>query len=285
MSRPCPACCGRAVQKVRSDVWPGIDLYRCTGCRTEFVDPQPSDERLAEIYGPSYYEPWHHESAENVRVTKELTFAPILASAELAPGQRLLDVGCATGQFAGLAARAGLKVFGVDLNTDAIDAARRAVPGASFHAGTMADMPFPGEEFDAVVMVDFIEHVRSPEHELAMIAERLAPQGKLVISTPRVDSGVRRMTGKYWPQYREEHLTYFSESGMHAVMQRIGFTISQIVPTKKMLTPAYLYGQALAYPIPGITPLIKLAWPVFPIPRHRPLGVRFGEMTVVAHRR
>ncbi len=221
--RGCPACRGYSTSTVRSGLWPGVDLHRCSGCGTEFVDPQPSDERLAEIYGPAYYEPWHHESAENVRVSKELTFAPILAAAELMQGQRLLDVGCATGQFLGLAARAGLNVYGVDLNADAIDAARLAVPEASFHTGTMADEPFPGEQFDAVMMVDFIEHVRSPEQELTMIAQRLAPQGKIVISTPRVDSGVRRLTGKYWPQYREEHLTYFSASGMHALMQRIGF--------------------------------------------------------------
>ena len=285
MSQRCPACGSAAARNVRVEVWPGIDLYRCVGCGTEFVRPQPSDDRLAEIYGPSYYEPWHQESAENVRLSKELTFAPILAAAQLEPGQRLLDVGCATGQFAGLAARSGLKVFGVDLNADAIEVARGAVPEARFHAGTMADVPFPADEFDAVVMVDFIEHVRSPEHELETIAQRLAPGGKLVISTPRVDSGVRRLTGKYWPQYREEHLTYFSESGLQAVLQRIGFAISSIAPTKKMLTPAYLYGQALAYPIPAVTPLIKLAWPVLPIPKHRPFGLRLGEMTVVAQRR
>jgi 2-polyprenyl-3-methyl-5-hydroxy-6-metoxy-1,4-benzoquinol methylase len=266
-------------------VWPGIDLQRCGGCRTEFLHPQPSDERLTEIYGPSYYEPWHHETADNVRIAKEKTFAPILAAAELTRGQRLLDVGCATGQFAGLAVREGLDVFGVDLNPDAIATARASVPTASFHAGTMADDPFPGQQFDAVVMVDFIEHVRSPEHELETIARRLAPDGKLVISTPRIDSGTRRLTGRFWPQYREEHLTYFSESGLQAVLQRIGFTISRITPTKKMLTPAYLYGQAVAYPIPVATPLIKLAWPVLPIPRHRPFGLRLGEMTVVASRR
>jgi 2-polyprenyl-3-methyl-5-hydroxy-6-metoxy-1,4-benzoquinol methylase len=123
------------------------------GCRTEFVDPQPSDARLAEIYGPSYYEAWHQESAENVQVSKQLTFAPILRAAELSPGQRILDVGCATGQLAAFAASSGLEVFGVDLNVDAIEAARIAVPEATFHAGTMADLPFPDEEFDAVMCV------------------------------------------------------------------------------------------------------------------------------------
>ena len=52
-----------------------------------------------------------------------------------------------------------------------------------------------------------------------------------------------------------------------------------------MLTPAYLYGQALAYPVPLLTPLMKMVWPVLPIPKHRPIGLRVGEMTVVACRR
>ena len=183
------------------------------------------------------------------------------------------------------AAATGWKVFGVDLNGDAIETARRSVPDVPFHAGTMADTPFPGEEFDAVVMIDFIEHVRSPEHEFATIAERLAAQGKLVISTPRVDSGVRRITGKYWPQYREEHLTYSRNRACRPCCSGSGFTISSVAPTKKILTPAYLYGQALAYLIPAVTPLVRLVWPVLPIPKHRPLGLRSGEMTVVAHRR
>ena len=30
---------------------------------------------------------------------------------------------------------------------------------------------------------------------------------------------------------------------------------------------------------------LKMVWPVLPIPKHRPIGLRVGEMTVVACRR
>ncbi len=74
--------------------------------------------------------------------------------------------------------------------------------------------PFGGERFDAITMIDFIEHVRDPEAELRLAGDRLAAGGRLLISTPRADSAVARATGRHWPQYREEHLTYFSLAGL-----------------------------------------------------------------------
>jgi 2-polyprenyl-3-methyl-5-hydroxy-6-metoxy-1,4-benzoquinol methylase len=253
-------------------------------CRTEFLDPQPTDARLGEIYGPSYYEPWDHESAEVVRQMKQRTFAPVLDAARVAPGDRVLDVGCATGDFVSLAAQRGLQVYGVDLNRAAIERAQLAVPQGRFHVGVLGDEPFEGEQFDAIVMIDFIEHVRDAEAELRFAARRLAPGGRIVMSTPRTDSLTRRLLGKAWPQYREEHLSYFSADGMRAVAQRAGLVVTDIRPTTKMLTLSYLYGQALAYPVPVVTPVLRSTWHVLPLPKHRPLGLRLGEMTVVAER-
>ena len=281
----CPACGSEVIEVVRSSVWGAVALLSCDRCGTEFVDPQPSDERLAEIYSPDYYEPWNYERPEVVKVMKQLTFEPALIAAGLAPGARLLDVGCATGDLAALASTKGFEAFGIDLNEAAIARAREAVPNGRFHVGLLDDEPFDGVRFDAITMFDFIEHVRDPEHEVRAAVRRLADGGRLVISTPRVDSLTRRLTGRAWPQYREEHLTYFSAIGIRALLQRAGMVVTRLTSTKKMLTPAYLYGQAVAYPIPVATPLIKATWRYLPLPKHRPIGLRFGEMTVLAQRR
>jgi 2-polyprenyl-3-methyl-5-hydroxy-6-metoxy-1,4-benzoquinol methylase len=267
---------------VRARPWEAVDLWRCRACGTEFLNPQPTDERLDAIYGNDYYEPWGHESADVVREMKQLTMAPILDACGLVAGERVLDAGCANGDLVAMAAERGLRAFGLDLNAAAIDRARSSVPDAQFAVGTLGDRPFPDEAFEAVVMVDFIEHVRRPEHELEEVAQRLTPGGRLVLSTPRVDSRLRRLSGAVWPQYREEHLTYLSLVGVHALLQRTGFTVDREWSTRKALTPAYLYGQALAYPVPVLTPLLRRVWPVVPIPKHRPLRLQMGEMTVVA---
>ena len=49
----------------------------------------------------------------------------ILSALNIAPGSRLLDVGCGAGQIAIPAARAGVKVTGVDIATNLIEQARR----------------------------------------------------------------------------------------------------------------------------------------------------------------
>lgn len=278
----CAGCSAGEPQLRRKAPWPSTALWRCPSCQSEFLDPQPSDARLAEIYGPQYYRPWHEETAAVVRRMKQLTFSPLLDATNATAGAAVLDVGCATGDLIAEVVRRGWQGYGVDLNEWAISEADRTVPEGTFFCGTLHDDPFPGVRFDAIVMVDFIEHVRDPRAELAAALARLHPGGRLVLSTPAAGSLTHRVTRRNWPQYREEHLTYLSPVGVTRLLQSLGATVESIVPTTKVLTPAYLYGQSQAYPLPVLSRLLKAAWPALPIPKHRPLKLRMGEMTVVA---
>jgi 2-polyprenyl-3-methyl-5-hydroxy-6-metoxy-1,4-benzoquinol methylase len=215
---------------------------------------------------------------------KQMSFRSILAEVDEASARTVLDLGCAIGDLLVLVNRPEVALFGVDLNAGAIDRARVRLPDASFHVGTLADEPFPGTSFDVVTMVDFIEHVRDPEEELYRVAGRLSPAGLVIISTPRVGSIVQRITRRSWPQYREEHLTYLSVEGIEVLLGRVGLEVLSIRSTRKAVTPAYVYGQALAYPLPIVTPLARFAYERLPIRGLGPYGVWFGEMTVVARR-
>lgn len=69
----------------------------------------------------------------------------------LAPGQRVLDVGCGPGRHSYALAEAGLEVVGVDISQRFVDlAADGAPPGASFRRGDARDLPFEAE-FDAAI--------------------------------------------------------------------------------------------------------------------------------------
>jgi len=280
----CPACLGRDLQVARIGVWGTSDLVACRTCRTEFLSPQPSDARLSEIYSGEYYTPWAFETAEAVDAMKRETFEPMLLACQLDSGCSLLDLGCATGSFLAEAARRGASTYGIDLNPEAIQRAQERAPDAHLHTGVAADYPFPGVRFDAVVMIDFIEHVRDPERELAVVREITRPGSRLVISTPRVDSLFRTFARRHWPQYREEHLTYFSLNGIRALLRRVGFSVVEVTSTRKAITLAYAYGQAVAYPVPLLSPATSLAYRLLPPMRHRTLRIAMGEMTVVAVR-
>jgi 2-polyprenyl-3-methyl-5-hydroxy-6-metoxy-1,4-benzoquinol methylase len=280
----CPGCRSVDVEVRRRAMWGDSDLVRCATCGTEFLAPQPDDARLAEIYGADYYAPWDAESGDTVDLMKRTTFEPMLDACRPAPGRTLLDLGCATGSFLAEAAERGMTVYGVDLNGEAITRAQQLVPSANLHAGVLRDGPFPGVRFDAVSMIDFIEHVRDPEAELQAVHDVSHAGTRVVISTPRVDSLLRSVARSRWPQYREEHLTFFSRAGIRALLRRVGFSVESVTSTRKAITLAYAHGQAIAYPVPVISAATSAASRAAGPLRHRIVRVGLGEMTVVARR-
>lgn len=69
----------------------------------------------------------------------------------LAPGQRVLDVGCGPGRHARAFAERGIEVVGVDISERFVDLARDGAPaGATFERLDARALPFDAE-FDAVV--------------------------------------------------------------------------------------------------------------------------------------
>tara|TARA_B100000700_G_scaffold303878_1_gene375913 strand:+ start:11059 stop:11826 length:768 start_codon:yes stop_codon:yes gene_type:complete len=72
---------------------------------------------------------------------------------ELAPGARVLDVGCGPGRHAHELARRGFEVVGIDISETFVELARsNAPPGAEFICGDARTMAFEAE-FDAAISI------------------------------------------------------------------------------------------------------------------------------------
>ena len=102
-------------------------------------------------------------------------------------GLRILDIGCGGGLLAEPMARLGADVVGAD-------AAERNIPVAQVHAEqsglkidyrhtTAEDMAAAGEQFDAVLNMEVVEHVADPLAYLTACRELLKPGGLHVCST------------------------------------------------------------------------------------------------------
>jgi len=280
----CPVCSSRDVLDLGQPKFGPSSVRRCWDCQSEFLSPQPTDERLNEIYGPSYYAPWGFETAEIVRRSKQLTFERAISFASLPQKAVILELGCGTGDFAEFAIHQGFAYHGLDVNSVAIAEVQERCPKAQLFCGTLEKSPWASTSFQAIVMFDFIEHVRDPGHEISLASQNLAEGGCLIASTPRTDSISRRVLGRLWPQYREEHLTLLSSDGLRRLLERHGFTVEVLVKTKKFVSLNYLNGQLHTFPIPVIGSLLKVIWRLIPLPKARPIPLYFGEMTVVARR-
>ena len=102
----------------------------------------------------------------------------------LAPGARVLDLGCGTGEpVARYLAERGFRVVGVDESERMLEIARRVVPAAEFVRGDMCEVSLNGG-FAAAVAWDSVFHVGRERHRgiFRKLYDLLDPGGRLLLS-------------------------------------------------------------------------------------------------------
>ena len=100
-------------------------------------------------------------------------------------GRRVLDLGCGAGLLAEPLARLGAAVTGIDAAEETIEVARDHAAGQGLAIDyRVGDVAAAEGAFDLVVSLEVIEHVVEPAAFVAGLAERVAPGGLLILSTP-----------------------------------------------------------------------------------------------------
>ena len=95
-------------------------------------------------------------------------------------GERILDVGCGTGQLTAEIAKTGAEVVGTDFSPDMITAARLNFPDLRFEVADATSLPF-NNEFDAVFSNAVLHWVRDQLGAVHSIARSLKPGGRFVM--------------------------------------------------------------------------------------------------------
>ncbi len=131
--------------------------------------------------------------------------AVIEGVAPLDSGGRVLDAGCGKGRFAVHVKRAypRASVVALDLAT----AMLRAAPAELGRvAGSMLELPFPSEAFDAAYATESLEHAVDIETAVAELCRVLKPGGRLVIIDKNARQWGRLKTPSWEKWFREEDL-------------------------------------------------------------------------------
>jgi SAM-dependent methyltransferase len=101
-------------------------------------------------------------------------------SGGLAPGDRVLEIGCGTGQLTGSLVARGLSVTAVEPGQNLITLAREAAPGVEFVGRRFEDAALPSEPFAAVFSAAAF-HWLDPDVSWRKVAQSLTPGGVLAL--------------------------------------------------------------------------------------------------------
>ena len=146
-----------------------------SGTRTEGT-------RAAQLFWARYfavYDTLNQARPYRAMISRQLE---LLAPVE---GERALDAGTGSGNFAAALAARGTAVIGIDFCEPAFELARQKAPGARFELGDLTrPLAFPDNAFD-LVACSAVLHVLSRDEQvfaLSELARVLRPGGRLVVT-------------------------------------------------------------------------------------------------------
>jgi SAM-dependent methyltransferase len=145
-----------------------------------------------------------------------------LARERVAPGQRMLEIGCGTGYvLRALARDCGLRVTGAELHASGLAHARRRVPEADFAALDARAMPYE-QAFDAAGAFDVLEHIDDDVGALRGLHRALRPGGHLLVTVPQHPW--------LWSEedVRARHVRRYTRRLLVAHVERAGFAVVRV---------------------------------------------------------
>ena len=239
----CVICGGRANRIRKFARWQEEELFlcHCRDCGSEAISPQPSSEWLAQEY--MNYNLRRLGNSERYR-PKSHYFSKLLAATKIDFNEKkVLEVGPGEG--------------------DCLYALRQNWPAAQLYSVEANDgaAPYMAElmathfnqsiedwlnvnvaiKFDVLLLFDLLEHLRDPVSVLRkMVGRHLNKGGQIVATFPCVDSCSRRALARLWPQYKVEHLHYFSFKAVSFLEKEAGIKRVNLYPLKKKLPLEYL---------------------------------------------
>lgn len=132
-------------------------------------------------------------------------------------GKRILDFGCATGNYCLQLRRFGFEYIGVDINKEYIKIAQ----SKDVEAYLIKDkLPFSDKSFDTVVMFELLEHVHNPD-KILKEAERVAKKN-ILITVP--DCGGFETLKNYQLIYEHflelDHVSFFTKKELEGLLAK-----------------------------------------------------------------
>ena len=207
-------------------------VVECDGCGLGFLNPRPTIAEMAKYYPAEYFR--NEPTKSNVRYMqrrfrREANFLKILDTRE--GTKRLLDVGCADGDFPRFMMARGWNVEGVEISEVA-----RQIRDFRVHTEEFQNISISEPTYDAVTAWAVMEHVHDPMAYFRKASVVLKRGGLFILLVPNfVSLASRRLFCEDVPRHiyfftRETVRQYLETNGLRLEAEDNGRGIYKLAP-------------------------------------------------------
>jgi SAM-dependent methyltransferase len=223
-------------------------IMRCLGCRFGFLAQRPNEDALAKLY--SNLDDRVYEGESKGRRLTALGHYKIVS--QLIKTGRILDVGCASGNFLQVCFERGWEIVGIE-PAEGFCAKAKAMlgEGGKIICATLQQASLPKGSFDVVTLWDVLEHVSEPVEFLASCASLLRPSGFVFANVPDLDSAQARVLGSKWPLLLPEHFNYFNKGSLKRCGELAGLTWHSFGRRPAFFSFDYIFYRLRQHKVPG----------------------------------
>ncbi|MFI5092808.1 MAG: class I SAM-dependent methyltransferase [Candidatus Acidiferrales bacterium] len=202
-------------------LFPGDECFpvvECGECGLGFLNPRPVLSEIQKYYPAEYFEKPPTKRNERYLRRRFTAEARYLKELERSGGRmKLLDVGCATGDFPRFMAERGWQVEGVE-----VSAASRQIKDFRVYTEVFQDIPVNEPTYDAVTAWAVLEHVHNPMAYFQKAARVIRPSGLFVFLVTNFQSAASR---HLFCEDVPRHLYFFTRKTVGRYLERTGFTM------------------------------------------------------------
>lgn len=208
-----------------------FSVYRCSQCGLIFQNPIPDVSEIETFYEQGYYEGTSNFSYEDERKTEQFSFYVWNARIKklnqsilsFSPNQdkNFLDIGCSFGGLLKAAEKKGFCSYGIELSDFSRTVSDGFFPGRVFK--NFLEANFTSNFFDAITLIEVVEHLENPSVYLEKIYQLLKPGGLVLIQTANMDGLQAKKAGETYHYFLPGHLFYFSKKNLEMKLKEIGF--------------------------------------------------------------
>lgn len=209
-------------------------IVRCRDCSHIYPNPMPYPARsLDDLYTDTddYFHGHDVEAKKHNGLEKMAYFEKILGHRG-----RYLDVACGRGESLWAGRESGWEYEGVDASSTYLEWGAEHL-GVRGRLGTLDEITFPDNYFDAITMNAIIEHLYDPYGTMREVFRILKPGGLLSFDAPN-ESGLYMLVGNLYmkclgrdwcvnlaPTFPPYHVQGFSPASLRTLLARVGFDI------------------------------------------------------------